>query len=62
MVGAVRRLLEACERSGAVRPGAAAEDVLTLLALLLRIPPTDEGKARTTRVLALIFRGLGAEG
>ncbi|WP_210254840.1 TetR/AcrR family transcriptional regulator [Methylocapsa sp. S129] len=61
LVGAVRRLMEACEGSGGIRPGAEPEDVLTLLALLLRISPSSEGKAQTKRTLALIFRGLGAE-
>ncbi|MDI4238933.1 TetR/AcrR family transcriptional regulator [Bradyrhizobium sp. 31Argb] len=61
LVEAVRRLMEACEGSGDIRPGAEPEDVLTLLGLLLRISPTSDGKAQTKRVLALIFRGLGAE-
>ena len=61
LVAAVGRLIAACEVSGAIRPGAEPEDVLALLAPLLRISPTPDGLARTQRVLALIFRGLGAE-
>jgi AcrR family transcriptional regulator len=61
LVGAVRRLLEACEGSGSIRPGARPEDVLALLSCLLRISPTSNANAQTKRVLTLIFRGLGAE-
>jgi AcrR family transcriptional regulator len=61
LVGAVRRLMEACEASGDIRPGGQPEDVLALLSAVLRIPPTSEGKAQTKRVLTLVFRGLGAE-
>ena len=61
MVGAVRRLMDACEGSGAIRPGGNAEDVLMLLAVLWRIPPNSAGRERANRLLALVFRGLGAE-
>ena len=61
MVGAFRQLMEACERPGVIRPGVQPDDVLTLLALLLRIAPTSDGKARIKRILALLFRGFGAE-
>ena len=60
MVGAVRQLLSACEAAAEIRPGADAEDLLMLVGLLWRIPPTAAGEARVKRLLALIFRGLGA--
>ncbi|GBR25672.1 TetR/AcrR family transcriptional regulator [Komagataeibacter nataicola] len=61
MVGAVRQLLEACEERGEIHSGVHPEDVLTLLALLLRISPTSDGKAQVRRILALLFRGLGVD-
>jgi AcrR family transcriptional regulator len=57
---AVRKLMDACESAGEIQPGADAEDFLTLIGLLWRIPPTPAGEARVKRLLALIFRGLGA--
>jgi AcrR family transcriptional regulator len=60
MLDAVRQLMEACEKSGDIRPGANAEDFLMLLGFLWRIPPNSEGQARVKRLLALAFRGLGA--
>lgn len=61
LLGAVRQLMEACERSGAIHPGSDPEDVLVLLGLLWRIPPDAAGQARVKRILALAFRGLGGE-
>ena len=61
MVSAVRQLMDACEGSGDIRPGASPEDFLLLLGFLWRIPPGSAGKARAKRMLTLIFRGLGAE-
>ena len=61
MHGAVRQLMDACEASGEIRPGSNAEDFLMFLGLLWRIPPNAEGEARVKRLLALAFRGLGAE-
>ena len=61
MAKAVRRLMDACEGSGDIRPGADAEDFLTLLGFLWQIPPTPAGEARVKRLLALAFRGLGVE-
>jgi AcrR family transcriptional regulator len=60
MLGAVRRMMAACEASGEIRPGADAEDFLMLLGFLWQIPPDPAGKARVKRLLALAFRGLGA--
>ncbi len=59
MVRAVRELMDACESSGDIRPGADAEDFLTLLGFLWQIPPTPAGEARVKRLLTLAFRGLG---
>ena len=59
MLGAVRRILEACERSGDISVETDPEDVLVLLGLLWRIPPTVAGEERVKRLLALAFRGLG---
>jgi AcrR family transcriptional regulator len=61
LLDAVRNLMDACERSGEIRAGADAEDFLMLVGLLWRVPPTPEGEARVRRLLALAFRGLGAE-
>ena len=61
MLSAVRQLMDACEGSGDIHPVADAEDFLMLLGLLWRIPPTPAGEARVKRLLALAFRGLGAE-
>jgi hypothetical protein len=60
MVEAVRQMMTACERAGAISPGADAEDFLQLLACVLQLPPTVDGAARAKRLLALVFRGLGA--
>jgi AcrR family transcriptional regulator len=60
MLDAVRKLMTACESAGEIRAGADAEDVLMLFGLLWRIPPTAAGEARVKRLLALVFRGLGA--
>jgi AcrR family transcriptional regulator len=60
MLGAVRQLIEACERSGDIRPGTDPEDFLVLVGLLWRIPPNSAGEARVKRLLALALRGLVA--
>ena len=61
MLGAVRKLMNACEASGDVRPGTDPEDFLMFVGLLWRIPPNSAGEARVKRLLALAFRGLGVE-
>jgi AcrR family transcriptional regulator len=61
LLGAVRQLMAACEGSGEIRPGSDPEDFLVLVGLLWRIPPNAGGTARVKRLLALAFRGLGAE-
>jgi AcrR family transcriptional regulator len=61
LLGSVRQLIAACEGSGELRPGADPEDFLMLVGLLWRIPPNAGGTARVKRLLALVFRGLGAD-
>jgi len=61
MLEAVRQLMAAAEAAGELRPGGDAADVLILLGMLWRVPPTPEGEARVRRLLALVFRGLGAD-
>ncbi len=60
MLEAVRALMQAAEAAGEIAPGGDAADVLILLGMLWRVPPTEEGEARARRLLALMFRGLGA--
>jgi len=61
MLGAVRKLIHACEGSGDIRRGNNPEDFLVLVGLLWRIPPNSGGEAQVKRLLALAFRGLGAK-
>jgi AcrR family transcriptional regulator len=61
MLSVVRQLIEACESSGELRPGNDPADVLLIVGLLWRVPPDATGRARVRRLLALIFRGLGAK-
>lgn len=61
MVGALRSLFDACAAAGDLRNPIEAEDFLQFLALLLHLPPTDEGIAREKRLLVLGFRGLGID-
>jgi AcrR family transcriptional regulator len=60
MVDAVRQLMEACEHADEIRSDCDAEDFLQLLACMLDVAPTPEGQERADRLLALVFRGLGA--
>ncbi len=59
MLDSVRRMVEACEQSGDVKPGTDPEDVLVFLGLLWRIPPTPSGEKQVERLLQLLFSGLG---
>jgi AcrR family transcriptional regulator len=61
MVLAVRSLIAACETAGAIDRGANADDVLMLLGVLWQIPSHPGRDAQATRIIALIFRGLGAK-
>lgn len=49
MLGAVRRMVEACQASVELFPGIDPEDFLVLLGLLWRILPNTEGEGRTRR-------------
>ena len=60
MLSAVRQLMNACEAASEIRSGNDPEDVLVLIGLLWRIPTDEAGRARTERLIALVFRGLGA--
>lgn len=61
MVLAVRSLIAACQSSGAIDRGANADDVLMLLGVLWQIPSHPGRDAQSARIIALIFRGLGAK-
>lgn len=61
MLAAVRQLMSACEDSGEITEAADAEDFLTLLGFLWKIPASPAGEARVKRLLVLAFRGLGAD-
>ena len=60
MMAAVRQLMDACVDSGDIRPGTEPEDFLLLVQFLWQTPPDADGEARADRLLALVFRGLGA--
>lgn len=60
LLGAVRQMMEACADAGELRRDVNAEDFLLLLGFFWQIPPTPAGEARVKRLVALIFRGLGA--
>jgi len=61
MVLAVRSLIAACQASGAIDRDANADDVLMLLGVLWQIPSHPGRDAQSARIIALIFRGLGAK-
>ncbi len=61
MVSAVRSLIAACETAGAIDGGANADDVLMLLGVLWQIPSHSGRDAQAAKIIALIFRGLGAK-
>ncbi|MXN54079.1 TetR family transcriptional regulator [Shinella sp. AETb1-6] len=61
IVLAVRSLLAASEAAGAIDRGANADDVLMLLGVLWQIPSHPGRDAQAARIIALIFRGLGAK-
>ncbi|MFJ4787533.1 hypothetical protein [Streptomyces sp. NPDC088794] len=53
----VGRLLDACERAGAVRPGLDPMDVIMLLSCLWRTPDNPEGAAQAERHMELAIDG-----
>jgi AcrR family transcriptional regulator len=60
MVGAIDRMLRACEAANAIRHGIDAEDLLLLLGFLWRVEPGGEGNARAERLLQFVISGLQA--
>ncbi|MFF7209348.1 TetR/AcrR family transcriptional regulator [Streptomyces sp. NPDC008238] len=62
VVGAVGRLLRACEADGSVRPGLAPQDVLLLMGFLWRVGGDTLGRDRGHRVTDLVVDGLRPPG
>ncbi|WP_158780468.1 TetR/AcrR family transcriptional regulator [Pantoea sp. BAV 3049] len=58
---AVSCLINACEESGDIHARARPDDILTLLGLLLRLSPSDEGREQTERILDLVFSGMSTD-
>lgn len=58
LVEAMRQLLTACKDAGEVNSDTDPEDIITVLALLLRIPADREGQKRTSRIMTVLFNGL----
>lgn len=61
MLSAVRSLIAACQASGEIDRDANADDVLMLLGVLWQLPSHPGRDAQSARIIALIFRGLGAK-
>ncbi|MET9876727.1 hypothetical protein ABZZ36_19170 [Actinacidiphila glaucinigra] len=57
VVGAVGRLLRACEEDGSVRPGLAPQDVPLLMGFLGRVGGYALGRDRDRRVSDLVANG-----
>ncbi|WP_327174894.1 TetR/AcrR family transcriptional regulator [Streptomyces sp. NBC_01335] len=53
----VRRLLDACEEAGEVRPGIDPVDVIMLMSCLWRTPDSPEGAAQADRLMQLAIDG-----
>jgi AcrR family transcriptional regulator len=60
MVDAIDQLLRAGEKTGVVRPGVDAEDLLLMVGFLWRTPPGASGEARAERLLDLVVESLKA--
>jgi AcrR family transcriptional regulator len=60
IVGALGRLLTACEQAGVVRAGLDPDDVILALAGLWEIDPGSDWKARASSLYELVFTGLRA--
>ncbi|NUQ96501.1 MAG: TetR/AcrR family transcriptional regulator [Streptomyces sp.] len=54
---AVRRLLDACEDAGEIRPGIDPVDVIMLMSCLWRTPATPAGAAQAQRLMELAIQG-----
>ncbi|MEU7334703.1 TetR/AcrR family transcriptional regulator [Streptomyces sp. NPDC007074] len=57
VTAAVGRLLDACERAGAVRAGLDPTDVILLISCLWRTPDSPDGAAQANRLLELAIDG-----
>lgn len=62
VVGAVRKLLDACAAEGSLRPGLSPDDVLLLMGFLWRVPPGENGVEQGRRVIQMVFDGIRAVG
>lgn len=60
LAGAVRELMQACARTGALAQPLDADDFLQLLALLTQLPDDPQGTAREARLVEMTFRAMGA--
>ncbi len=61
MVDAVRQLMKASADKGEIPDPMDPGDFLQLLALLMQLPNTTEGNARSERLLTFALRGMGAK-
>ena len=61
MALALRSLIEACQTADTIDRGANADDVLILLGVLWQIPHHPGRDEQSARIIALIFKGLGAK-
>jgi AcrR family transcriptional regulator len=58
VIGALTALLDACEQTGATRPGLDPDDILLLMGFLWRIDPNADWEQRTSRMLDIVIDGL----
>jgi AcrR family transcriptional regulator len=58
IVGALAKLIAACQDEGSIRVGLEADDVLLSLAGLWEIDPTSDWRTRAHRLYEIVFSGL----
>jgi len=58
VLGAIRRLLDAGEAAGELRPGLDESDVLLLMSCIWRVPPGPAGAAQAERLLETVISAL----
>ncbi|MDA0159168.1 hypothetical protein OM076_02730 [Solirubrobacter ginsenosidimutans] len=58
VLGAIRRLLDAGEQAGELRPGLDESDVLLLMGCLWRVPAGTAGKAQADRLIDTVIHAL----
>ncbi|EIT70599.1 TetR/AcrR family transcriptional regulator [Hydrocarboniphaga effusa] len=61
MLAALGQLMDACKSTGDLAPEADPEDFVMLMSSLWKIPPTQAGETRVKRLMATVFRGMGAK-